>query len=314
MKRFKIVYGILGIILFSVYAVTASYGLSERNINIHEKAMKMQEGVNALGFNKFHIKDYPVAFYNGKKDYVLYNGNTTERKPVFDTLVGTAYKVDNHYEVFIPTVEKLSKMLSMVTYPKYLDNSSNKDIEEYGDNEHIATIWHEAFHAYQMTFYKGNFDGILNEDKLKIVGNTLSSEIDNNNKVKKLYEKELSLLKEAVNAKDINKAKEYIGKYKVINGEREKLLSNETRNIEKYYEVLEGTAFYVESKVYKMLLGDKAYNDKYIENIDKYTEGTHKYYKIGMAKCVILDKLKSDWKKDFDFIELDKLLYKSIEE
>lgn len=43
------------------------------------------------------------------------------------------------------------------------------------------------------------------------------------------------------------------------------------------------------------------------KGIKYFTRG--KYYRTGMAKCLILDRLALDWKEDFDFTRgLDEVL------
>lgn len=317
MKKIKILIPLLGAVLLSSFIFTGSYGLSKRNLNIYNNAIKMQGEVNKLGFNDFKIKEYPVTFFNGENDYMLYNGNIKKRKPVVNTFVGTAYLVDNRYEVLIPTVEKFSKMLSVFSSAGNIISKDFGKGKEYDDTNHIATIWHEAFHAYQMTNYKKNIDSIANKEdllKLKPLEDYIVSEVDNNSEVVKILKDELMLLKKAVNSKNDNDMKKYILKYKERSEQRKRLLSNDIRELENYYEVVEGTAFYVESNIFKMLSSEKEYFDYYIENIDKYSRGSGKYYKVGMVKCMLLNRLDSNWKEKLDFSEgLDKLLYKSLE-
>ena len=76
---------------------------------------------------------------------------------------------------------------------------------------------------------------------------------------------------------------------------------------------MEGTAFYVESTVYGMMHTKEEYEEYYIEPMAHYTDGSQKYYKMGMAKCKILDKFSDGWKENYDFSEsLTDLLYEQV--
>ncbi len=67
-------------------------------------------------------------------------------------------------------------------------------------------------------------------------------------------------------------------------------------------ELAEGTAYYVESKVYGMQAGDGAYKERYLEGLGRFEGGRGKYYRTGMAKCLILDQIAPEWKDGFDFV------------
>jgi hypothetical protein len=61
------------------------------------------------------------------------------------------------------------------------------------------------------------------------------------------------------------------------------------------------------------LLPDSFKTD-YIDTISDYAGGSSKYYKTGMAMCMILDRLNPQWKNGYDFSEpLIDLIYKELE-
>ena len=112
----------------------------------------------------------------------------------------------------------------------------------------------------------------------------------------------------------IDEIKKDLGQYKKLEEERKAMLSSDVLILEEYYEKVEGTAYYVESTAYKMVHTEEEYNAYYIDSVDKFTEGSHKYYNMGMAKCRILDKLIPDWKENYDFsTSLAELLYGQME-
>ena len=296
-----IIFVLVGIMLATGVIATGTYGLSEEDIEIYERAVSIEDD---FGFDGFTITDYPVSFYDGDNDYVVVweNGeySITRRNAVMDFIVATAYPVDEHYEVLTPTIEKMSSLLGLLS----MGNGS------YGADEHIATLWHEAFHCYQLTNYLENIESI----PLVAVDESLIAEnADTNEQAVRLFEQKSELLKKAVKTDDIDKIREYIVEYKKLDEERKTLLSDEVNSVEEYYTRIEGTACYIEACVYKSLLPD-SFENNYIEAISEYGGGSGKYYKTGMAMCMILDTVNPEWKNGYDFSEpLINLIYTELE-
>ena len=65
-----IIFILIGVILVVGVAVTGTYGLTEENIKIYEKAIAFEDNGN-FGFEGFKLTDYPVVFYDGNNDYVI---------------------------------------------------------------------------------------------------------------------------------------------------------------------------------------------------------------------------------------------------
>ena len=296
-----IAFVLVGVILVVGVIATGTYGLAEENIEIYERAVSFEDD---FGFDGFYITDYPVAFYDGDKNYVVVweNGeySINKRKAVMDFIVATAYPVDGHYEVLTPTVEKMSSLVGLLSAG---DGS-------YGADEHVATLWHEAFHCYQLTNYLENIESV----PLVAVDESLIAEnADANEQAVRLFEQKSELLKKAVKADDIDKIREYIVEYKKLDEERKTLLSDDVNSVEEYYTRIEGTACYIEACVYKKLLPD-SFESSYIETISEYGGGSGKYYKTGMAMCMILDTVDPEWKDGYDFSEpLINLIYTELE-
>lgn len=296
-----IIFVLIGIMLVTGVIATGTYGLSEEDIEIYERAVSIEDD---FGFDGFTITDYPVSFYDGDNDYVVAWENSeysiTRRNPVMDFIVATAYPVDEHYEVLTPTIEKMSSLLGLLS----MGNGS------YGADEHVTTLWHEAFHCYQLTNYLENIENI----PLVAVDESLIAEnADTNEQAVRLFEQKSELLKKTVKTDDIDKIREYIVEYKKLDEERKTLLSDDVNSVEEYYTRIEGTACYIEACVYKSLLPD-SFEDNYIEAISEYGGGSGKYYKTGMAMCMILDTVNPEWKNGYDFSEpLINLIYTELE-
>lgn len=300
MKK-EIIIALAGIALAAGVIATGTYGLSEENIEIYEHAVSMNEN---FGFGGFALTDYPVSFYDGDRDYVIEweNGeySITKRNAVMDFIVATAYPVDGHYEVLTPTVEKMSSLLGLLS----------RGEGDYGADDHVATLWHEAFHCYQLTNYLENIERI----PLVAVDESLIAEYaDKNEKAVSLYKQKSELLEKAAVNDDVDKIRDYIVEYKKLDDERKALLSDEVNSVEDYYIRVEGTACYIEACVSRKLQPD-GFESSYIDTVSEYGGGSGKYYKTGMAMCMILDTVNPEWKNSYDFSQpLTELIYTELE-
>ena len=314
-------YFLLGIVLLVSTIATGDYGLSKQNIEIYKKALSLQEDMKHL-FSDYQLSDYPVSFFDGNHDYVVTGDGTNyevkKREPVLPTFVGTAYPVEDHYEIIVPTIEKFSEMFDLLgSAEKVSQLSSGGDISfdeaSYGDKEQVATIWHEGFHAYQMSHFEDNIIQCLQGRSFGENGfgeQMIVDCVDNNDKIVAYYEQEMALLKKMVLSDNVDEIKANIVQYKKLDEQRKSLLPEDILLLEEYYERVEGTAFYVESSAYARLESNEKYMAHYIDPMDIFSNGSHKYYSMGMAKCRILDKLSPDWKNGYTFAEsLTDLLY-----
>ncbi len=142
--------------------------------------------------------------------------------------------------------------------------------------------------------------------------------------MKNSLENEMKLLKETVDmvltdtgertdaaalAEYIDGIREMVLEYRECRRERMAKMSQEARDAEIRCELTEGTAYYVEYSVYGMTAGAQACQERYLENLDRYEGGRGKYYRTGLAKCLILDALAPGWRETFDFTKgLDEVL------
>lgn len=138
------------------------------------------------------------------------------------------------------------------------------------------------------------------------------SEADAKTAAVKDFEEEMEFLQKAWKAEDAQR-KEYIVKALDIAKEREEMLSDSANAMEFYLENLEGSAMYVESQAYRLLEGDKAWQEYYMGEF-QYENGSGKYYHMGMLKGVLLDEISPGWQKDFSMKEgLNELLRRACE-
>ena len=102
----KVVVILVGIVLLAGVIFTGTYGVSQKNIEVYERAMEMQSIADTIGWADFRIADYPIAVYDGENEYVFTRNkggyDVNKRAVTMNFLVATAYPVDDHFEVITP--------------------------------------------------------------------------------------------------------------------------------------------------------------------------------------------------------------------
>lgn len=312
MNKGKILYGLTGFLLAASTALTGNQGLSRQNQKIYEKAQSLQQKVDTLGFQGLRLEDYKVRFFNGESDYVVTSEGIQKEKPVFTTFVGTTYEVEGEYQVILPVLEDFSKMFDMLDAASGLAKGNTKmEKNGYDANEHTATLWHEAFHAYQMSHFYDNCTGRLpetqNGDNIEKI---IAEDVDSQPDMEQYFEQEAELLQKAYLALDEDSRTKYLRGYLELEEQRRGQIGKDAQAAEDYYETIEGSACYIESCIISFLKGDEAMKKRYIAAFS-YEKGSAKYYKIGMLKCRLLSQMDRNWNKDYTF---DKSLQELLQE
>ena len=195
------------------------------------------------------------------------------------------------------------------------DGSMQFSEENYSTNAHVTTLWHEAFHAWQFTnweeeiFAQTKEAGITENDNMQEI---VVKDIDSKDELVVSFSNEMELLADAYETTDLEEKKMLVSKALDISMERKSQLSEKNVYVEQYYETIEGTARYVEAQAYRLLEGEEAWRQMYLEEF-AYSNGSGKYYEMGMYKCLLLDELTPQWKADFNVtVSLDDYLYQAI--
>ncbi len=282
-KTWYLLYILIGVALIISGFATTERGLKENNREVIYKVADDYAALGNIGFPGFNPLDYKIAFSSGKKDIVVsYDDgkcNYEERTAVYDGLAGTALPNGDEWEVLVPEYD------TWVT----LETIENEPLS--------VVIWHEGFHAYQFTYHKLG-DKVSGEI---LTETALAEAVDNDSELKRLYSKELEVLSRINSEENYGDAREIAVEYTKIAAERRKLLSDQAFSSEKYFEMVEGTAYYVESKAIQYENGQDSYEKKYLNNAGEYTNGNAKYYRHGMLECMLLDKLDPEWKTTYSF-------------
>lgn len=321
MKQMKlnwkyVVYIAIGVLLLILTIVTGKTGLSQTDKEIYAKAMELDETVKGFGFNNFVLSDYKVRFFNGNADYVVKGDAVEKEEAVFETFVGTTVEVDGEYQVLLPVYDRFAQMFSVLANAGNLaEGEFSFEEANYSENAHIATLWHEAFHTWQFTNKATLVEDLARESGIGIDEGTgyteiILNEVDANKTLISMFEQEMQLLMQIVDAE--SKA-DLINEVLALQKEREAMLSPQAVFIENYYQTVEGSAKYIEANVYRELEGTEAWEETYMMPFT-YTNGSGKYYDMGMLKCMILDQIAPDWKASFDAtISLNELLQKAVD-
>lgn len=310
MKIAKFIYGIIGVGLSISVAVTGSYGLSKENREIYQTAQNMQADMDKLGFDGFKLSELKTHFFDGDNDYVVYDGKITKEPPAFRTFVATAPKIDGTYQVVIPTFENFSKMFDLLNSVESVANGQ-LSFEEgiYGTNEHIATLWHESFHAYQFSRQEdGIMEMVIASDRLENLGmeTLIVNYVDSDSELVLLFSEEMDLLIKAYKANTDSQKLDYLSRAMNIEQKRKARMDDDVTSVEQYYQTIEGSACYVESHAYRLLKGSTAWENQYLVSFS-YENGSGKYYRMGMVKWGLLHQLEGYWENDFT-INLDQKL------
>ena len=275
------VYGLIGAGLILSGFTTTERGLKGEDRKEYDRVVEDYAELGDMGFDGFRPMDYKVAFSNGEKDFVIdYNDgdyDVTERNAVYEGLVGSIYQNGTEFEVVVPE------------YDTWIATGSSSQLS--------SVIWHESFHAYQNTKYHV----LENASENGLSETELAERIDSDAEKKNMYEKELEILSQITDEEKNCDAETIALEYINVATDRDKILSDEEKVSEDFYEMVEGSAYYVEASVVRYENGEAAYQDKYINEAGNYIDGNSKYYHHGMMQCMLLDELDPKWKASYNF-------------
>lgn len=308
MKKFIIVYGFIGIILVVLLICFSNTGLPEINQALYNKAYRFSDRVTEEIWPGYDFKSYPVAIRKGNTDYVFHADEFSKREAALPIIAATAYKHDGEIIIFMPSkadmdfLGQIAEGLSE-SQEQFFITGFTLDKKGISDNRYIAILFHEGLHAYQLENFEDNLFNSLwggadeNEEVLRLV--------DTDAAIKNLYARENEALADLVQLQDSGELKGKISRYLTIREERmqafRQKFGDEKTNLlmvlENYYEKVEGTARYTEAQVAKLLGDDDLYRE-YIQNLQVNMDGKEKYYRSGMAMCLIFDELNTPWKEE----------------
>jgi len=313
-----------GILLAAGSVATAGHGLSSVNKDIYQSALALDGEMQKLGFDGFTLRDRKVRFYDGDCDYVVETDAdnrmvVTKETAQLDVFAGTTLEVDGQWQVLLPTYEQFSGMFGALgTLGSYQQGMQEGAFDftksGYDDYMHAATIWHEAFHAWQAENWHEGMTTLAAQTQGEDENPTdIIREADASEELRTLFAEEMAQLMNAYNAQNSAEKKEWAAKALETANLRSEKLSDEAAAMEYYLENYEGSARYVECMAYREMAGSDAWRKIYLKDF-QYANGSEKYYHMGMLKCVLLDQLANNWQQMFsDKTGLDELLSNQVE-
>jgi hypothetical protein len=170
------------------------------------------------------------------------------------------------------------------------------------DNQYISVLCHEAMHALQFS----NWEEKINALPRGIADTGVEvklAEAESDPAVQSMYEKEADLLYRLAVSDDGRPDAEAVREYIRTRNDTQALLSarsgidvHDIKNYADMYELLEGTARYVEANT-ALALSDNELFGQYLFSLKETSYGREKYYKSGMGMCMLLDRLDPGWKQ-----------------
>lgn len=308
MKKFMVVYGLIGIILVVLLICFSNAELPEINQALYNRAYQLSDRVTEEIWPGYEFKSYPVAIRRGNTDYMFHADKYSKREAILPIIAATAYKHEGEINIFMPSKLDMDSLGQIAegfseSQEQFFITGFTIDQKGISDNRYIAILFHEGLHAYQLKYFEANLFGSLsgdadeNEEVLRLV--------DTDTTIKNLYARENEALVDLIQLQDKGELKEKISRYLTIREERMQVFqqtfgdgkANLLTMLENYYEKVEGTARYTEAQTAKLLGDDDLYRE-YIQSMQVSMDGKEKYYRSGMAMCLIFDELNNSWKEE----------------
>lgn len=308
MKTFKYMYAVFGLTLLVICIYHGTKGLSEKDKHLYRYAYELSDELEEKIWPDYNFKEYPVAVRKGNYEYVLKGESQGKRRAALPVIAATAYWVKDEMNIFIPSksvMDSLGQLVEGLSGEEEMLFIKGFSLEKktISDNQYIAILHHEGLHAFQFDNYSESLFKIMTKEEEERI--RLLSTIDQDASLQNLYNKEKKKLVHIIGLENkgdiIEGIKEYIA---LRNIRREELIkrfgnskSEELLMLENYYEKVEGTARYIEVKAVELMKDENLYKE-YMDSLQETVAGKEKYYRSGMAMCLVLDKLGYNWKED----------------
>ena len=170
------------------------------------------------------------------------------------------------------------------------------------DNQYISVLYHEAMHALQLSWWEEKITALA-EGIADAEVEAKMAEAESDLEIQAMYEEQVELLYDLVVPEDSIPDAGAVREYFRIRTDIQDMLSTkagiDANAIKSYidlYELLEGTARYVEART-ALALSDEELYGQYLLSLKETVYGREKYYRSGMGICMLLDRLEPNWKQ-----------------
>jgi hypothetical protein len=308
MKAFRPIYLLIGVLLAAGVLVTSLRGLPGEDLVLYEKACTLEDGRLGQIWPGLSVSRYPVAIRKGNAEYVVFDGEVRKRKPVLPVIACTVYPDEDRIYILVPSKSVMDSVGQIVegfsgSIEDFLIDRFSIEGKKMSESQYISILCHEAMHACQLSRW---------EEKIKALAEGIADpgiearieESESDPEIRAMYEKQADLLYRLVvsdeGMPDAEAVAEYIRTRKdtlALVSEKAGIDANAVESHADLYELLEGTARYVEAKT-ALALSDEELYGQYLHSLKETSFGKEKYYKSGMGICMLLDRLDPDWKQD----------------
>ena len=229
---------------------------------------------------KFLAK-YPSVLVHSGKDIQIYQTEKVDDKPFHMHVTFTDVESDIDYRTPIMRCSSLE-----------LTGKAVPDVASV--NEWATMVMHEYFHGFQFKHdgYLDIYEAITNA----VLPDTLPALAARHDWYKESITQENDLLLQAIDTNDIEASRTYIQSFfKLRNERRERVrkeLDLDIEALEQLYETMEGTARYIEYRLYRHFGNFNLSDAKWL-----YTVGRKYYYATGFNLLCLSDKLEIDYKQ-----------------
>jgi len=289
---------LVGAGLVTAFIATGTFGLSQASTDFYDDAVSRQSFIDTIGFPNFRIADYPVSFFCAGKEYVMYEGTTTKRKPVYGVSAATSQEVNGRQEVFMPCLDEWYVELRVMMASAGELSIDQEILDAYA----MATFWHESFHGWQATRLAGYREYITaaeTDDDLPEGDPVLA--LDASAAYRQWYTADYQLLVNAV-AATADERKGVLQQWVAHQDAFPSDVNESLRHFANFYEVSEGGARYVKEKVFINEVGQARHDEYFKDKPTEYINLSGKYYNTGSLKAQILDLISPGWQASFTFV------------
>ncbi len=267
-------------------------------------------------FPGFNGKDIDLIIYNDSYEFLICDNEDDyqwEHIEKNDELNKNIYKRNaNDPQAFAVYLNDrwVGSMSTKNRYNKFITKNTGylfpPQLVMLDEQHYIGTIIHEIVHAFQ-----GNNNDLRVRNAKSI--QMLCSNYYDDNKFNELIIEEAYYLEQAINATNKKDAIEYAKGFIETRQKRriECNMNNKEVKNEIEFEWLEGLARYAE---YKSSANSKSLLRKNMDKIEQKVKihSDDRYYTLGMAEALVLDKLQKNWKNEM--FDKDFSLEKKIEQ
>lgn len=320
-KLWKVFYGLAGAALALAVALTAEYGLSEKNREIYRRAVDMEDRTPEADFPDFRFSDHAVRFFDGSNDYVVRGDIVEKEEAALPVFAGTIWMTeDGEYQVLVPAYEKMASFYELMATAAAMSQPGDRSVfpeESYTEESHVATLWHESFHIWQTRRF-GELIDRLSQRAYAKEGDDRESvivkEVDSKESYVISYTKMMKLLMKSIREETDPASLQYLREALALEKEMNEALNDAALSNGILLENMEGSAMYVEAGIYRALTSEEEYEKYYLGDFE-YTGGSSKYYTLGFYKCLLLDRFSEGWKENFSLEHtLTELLTEAVSE